>query len=143
MGLGPVEYIVIEFPGDKVSGDIVPSLKELVASGTVRIIDLMFIRKDADGHVKPLEVGQLDGADALRFEDLDAEIDDLVNAEDIQMAASGLAPDSFAALIVWEDVWATRFAEAVRAAHGRVVANERIPRAAVEAAVEATAPAGA
>ena len=78
MALGPVEYVMIEFPSTKAIGDIVPALQELVTSGTVRIIDLMFIRKDADGHTQPLEVNQLDGVDALRYESLDAEIDDLL-----------------------------------------------------------------
>ncbi len=143
MTLGPVEYIIIEFPGGKVSDDIVPSLKALVASGTIRIIDLMFIRKDASGRVVPLEVDQLSGADALRYEELDGEIDDLINAEDIQIAAAELPPDSIAGVFVWEDVWATRFAEAVRSMHGQIVANERIPRAVVEAALKATVGTGA
>jgi hypothetical protein len=121
-----------------VSDDIIPSLKELVASRTIRIIDLMFIRKDANGRVEPLEVDQLDGADALRYEDLDGEIDDLINTEDIQTAAAALPPNSFAGVFVWEDVWATRFAEAVRSMHGRIVANERVPNVVAEAALNAT-----
>jgi hypothetical protein len=138
MALGPVEYVMIEFPSTKAIGDIVPALQELVTSGTVRIIDLMFIRKDADGHIQPLEVNQLDGADALRYESLDAEIDDLVNARDIEIAASELSPDSIAAVLVWEDTWATRFAETMRAAGGRVVEDDRIPHEVVEAAMRAS-----
>ena len=138
MALGPVEYVMIEFPSTKAIGDIVPALQELVTSGTVRIIDLMFIRKDADGHTQPLEVNQLDGADALRYESLDAEIDDLVNARDIEIAASELSPNSIAAVLVWEDTWATRFAETMRAAGGRVVEDDRIPHEVVEAAMRAS-----
>ena len=138
MALGPVEYVMIEFPSTKAIGDIVPALQELVTSGTVRIIDLMFIRKDAAGHTQPLEVNQLDGADALRYESLDAEIDDLVNARDIEIAASELSPDSIAAVLVWEDTWATRFAETMRAAGGRVVEDDRIPHEVVEAALRAS-----
>ena len=138
MGLGPVEYVMIEFPSTTAIGDIEPALQELVSSGTVRIIDLMFIKKDAEGHIQALEVDQLDSVSAHRYEELDAEIDDLVNMEDIEIAAAELSPDSIAAVLVWEDAWAKRFAEAMRAAGGRVVENERIPSAVVEAAMQAS-----
>lgn len=138
MGLGPVEYVMIEFPSATSIGDIAPELQKLVSSGTVRILDLTFIRKNADGSVQPLEVNQLAGADALRYESLDAEIDDLINAEDIALSAAELAPDSIAVALVWEDTWATRFAEAVRAAGGRVVEDDRIPHEVVEAAMRAS-----
>ncbi|MGH2515195.1 MAG: DUF6325 family protein [Ktedonobacterales bacterium] len=137
MGIGPVEYIIIDFPGSKVNKDIVPALKELIASGTIRIIDMVFIRKGTNGQVEPLELSQLDLEDAMPFEELDGEIDDLINAEDIQSAAAELPPDSIAGVFVWEDVWATRFAEAVRSTNGRVIADARIPNAVVEAAFEA------
>jgi hypothetical protein len=138
MGLGPVEYVMIEFPSTTAIGDIEPALQELVTSGVVRIIDLMFIKKDAEGHVQALEVDQLDSVSAHRYEELDAEIDDLVNMEDIAIAAAELSPNSIAAVLVWEDAWAKRFAEAMRAAGGRVVENERIPSAVVEAAMQAS-----
>ena len=131
MRLGPVEYVMIEFPSTTAIGDIEPALQALVSSGTVRIIDLMFIKKDAEGHVQALEVDQLDSVSTHRYEELDAEIDDLV-------AAAELSPDSIAAVLVWEDAWAKRFAEAMRAAGGRVVENERIPSAVVEAAMRAS-----
>ncbi len=138
MELGPVEYVMIEFPSATAIGDIVPELQKLVASGTVRILDLMFIRKHADGHAEPLEVSQLAGADALRYESLDAEIDDLVNSEDIAIEAAKLSPDSIAAVLVWEDTWATRFGQAMRAAGGRVVDNDRIPHEVVATAMRAS-----
>ena len=138
MGLGPVEYVMIEFPSTTAIGDIEPALQELVSSGTVRIIDLMFIKKDAEGHTQALEVDQLDSVSAHRYEELDAEIDDLVNMEDIEIAATELSPDSIAAVLVWEDAWAKRFAEAMRAAGGRVVENERIPSVVVETAMQAS-----
>ena len=143
MGLGPVEYVIIDFPGGTMSGGIVPALKELIASGTIRIVDMTFIRKDANGHVEPLELSQLDLQDAVPYEELEGEIDDLINAEDIQQAAAKLPPNSIAGVFVWEDVWATRFADAVRSAHGQVMANERIPPAVVEAAVAAAGVSGA
>jgi uncharacterized membrane protein len=134
--MGPVEYIVIEFPGNQFRGEILPALKELVANGTVRIIDLVVIRKNADGSVQWLETTQLSGEEALVFGGFDFELGDLLNEEDIQLAAESLAPNSSAGLLVWEDTWATRFADAVRNAHGRVVANERIPRDVVQDALD-------
>src|SRR5260370_38212940 len=114
MGLGPVEYVIIDFPGGKMRGDIVPALKELIASGTIRIVDMTFVRKDANGQVEPLELSQLDLQDAMPYEELEGEIDDLINAEDIQTAAAELPPNSIAGVLVWEDVWATRFPDAGR-----------------------------
>jgi len=138
MGLGPVEYVMIEFPSTTAIGNIEPALQELVSSGIVRIIDLMFITKDAEGHTQALEVDQLDSVSAHRYEELDAEIDDLVNMEDIEIAAAELSSNSIAAVLVWEDAWAKRFAEAMRAAGGRVVENERIPSVVIEAAMQAS-----
>ncbi|HMQ32922.1 MAG TPA: DUF6325 family protein [Chloroflexaceae bacterium] len=136
MPIGPVEYILIAFPGNRFSGAIVPALRELVASGTIHIIDLVFIKKDAEGNILTLELADM-GEEAAAFEELDGEIDDLLSAEDLQLAAAELPPNSSAGLLVWENVWAARFAHAVRAADGVVLANERIPHALVEAAVAA------
>lgn len=122
------------------TGDLAPVLRQLIAAGTIRILDMMFIRKDANGHIEPLELNQLDAEAALPYEELDGEIDDLINLDDIQIAAADLPPDSIALVLVWEDVWATRFADAVRSAHGHVIANEPIPEPVMEAAMKATAP---
>ncbi len=137
MAIGPVEYIVIEFPGNQFRGDIMPALKELVAKRTIHVIDGIVIRKDARGNVQWFEIDQLGGDEAKPFDELEGEILDLVNAEDIVLAAQGLAPNSTAALLVWEDSWATQLANAVRNARGRVVAHERIPNQVVETAIEA------
>jgi hypothetical protein len=136
MPIGPVEYIIIEFPGNRFNGQIVPALKELVEKELIQIIDLVFIKKDANGVVTSIE---LTGADDeyASFEELDGEVGGLLNESDIHEAASGLALNSSAALLVWENVWATRFAEAVRGSGGRVLINERIPHSAVEAAFAA------
>ncbi len=136
MAIGPVEYIEIEFPGNRFRGEIMPALKELVAKDIVRIIDLVVIKKDADGGVQWLEANQLSGEEAVVFGGLKEEIEDLVNEEDIQLAAQSLAPNTSAGLLVWENTWATRFAEAVRNANGRVVAHERIPHDIVQYAID-------
>jgi hypothetical protein len=137
MPLGPVEYILIAFPGNKFNGQIVPALRELVDTGIIHIIDLLFIKKDADGNILVVELADADPEEGALFDELDGEVDDLLNMEDIELAAAELPPNSSAGLLVWENVWAARFAEAVRSANGQVIANERIPHALVEAALAA------
>lgn len=133
MGIGPVEYIVIAFPGNEFKGEIVPALADLIANDTVRIIDLVFIKKDADGTVTAFEYDELD--EAAAFVELDGEAGGLLGDEDTTIAAEMLEPNSSAALIVWEDRWAAPLATAVRNAGGIVVAGERIPHAIVEEAI--------
>jgi hypothetical protein len=131
--LGPVEYIILGFPGNQFTGEIVPALVKLMESGTVRVIDLVFIMKDADGNVITREYEDLDLMEPLSH--LQGEIGGLVNQEDIEYAAESLEPNSSAALLVWEDTWATEFAEAVRKANGEVLEGARIPAELIEAAM--------
>lgn len=135
MSIGPVEMIVIEFPDGKLDPQVVPALKEIVDNGTVRIIDLLFVRKDAAGRTSFVELD--DSGIAPAFADVDGAVLDLLNAADVESIAERLAANSAAAVIVWEDSWATKFATAVRASGGRVMINMRIPHAAVEAALQA------
>lgn len=138
MSVGPIEYLVVAFPGNKFKGEIVPALAELVESETIRILDLVFILKDEEGNVAALELSDLDeGDEAAGMADI-AEVDrGLLNEEDIHLAADALENNSSAGLLVFENVWATRFAEAVRNADGVLVANERIPYEIVQAAIAA------
>jgi Family of unknown function (DUF6325) len=131
----PVEYLIIRFPGNRFSGEIAPALAELVESEVIRIIDLVFVKKDADGQISVFEIDALDEAGDLGIDDLDGEAGGLLNDEDLELAAEALAPDSSAALIVWEQRWATRIADAIRGAGGEIVAGERIPPEVVEAAM--------
>jgi hypothetical protein len=135
--MGPVEYLVVAFPGNKFNGDIVPALAELTDKGIIHIIDLVFIRKDAEGNVAAAEIEDLPADVAAAFEGLDGEINDLVNAEDIAFAAEGLDPDSSAGLLVYENVWATRFRDAIVESGGQLVDRGHIPLDAIEAALEA------
>lgn len=135
MALGPIEYILIAFPGNRFNGRIVPALHELVAGGTIHIIDLLFIKKDAAGNVLVVELDSAPDDEAAPFSSLDGEYGGLLSPEDIALAAAELPPDSSAGLLVWENVWAARFAEAVRSVGGQVIANERIPHALLEAAL--------
>jgi hypothetical protein len=132
VSIGPVEYIILGFPGNQFKGEIAPALGRLIESNTIRVIDLVFIRKDADGSVTSFEFDQLD--ELAPFAALQGELDGLVSEEDIAYAADGLEPNSSAALIVWEDTWATEFAEAIRNADGVVLEGARIPYELVQAA---------
>ncbi len=133
MGIGPVEYIVIGFPGNKFSGEIVPALAELVDSGTVRILDLAFIQKDADGSVLAIEYDELE--DELGYEGLNGESGGLLSDEDLAEAAEGLEPETSALLILWEDLWAAPLAAALRNADAVLLAGGRIPYEIVDAAM--------
>lgn len=133
MPIGPVEYIIIAFPGNHFRGEIVPAMEKLIDDGTVRIIDLLFILKDEDGNVTSYEFDQLD--ELAPFATLQGEVSGLVNQEDIDYAAAALDPGSSAALIVWEDTWANELAMAVRGAGGVVLEGARVPANLIEAAL--------
>jgi translation initiation factor IF-2 len=136
MSVGPIEYLVVAFPGNKFKGEIIPALAELVENQTIRILDLVFIMKDEDGNVAALELSELDEDDeAAAMSDISDIDSGLLNEEDIALAAESLDNNSSAGLLVFENVWATRFAEAVRNADGQLVANERIPYDIVQAAL--------
>jgi uncharacterized membrane protein len=140
MSLGPVEYVVIGFADNQISADIVPPLAELVSSGTIRVIDLVFVAKDADGNVTSFEYDGLDGATGEAYAGLEGDADGLFNEEDVAFVGAVLEPGTAAALLLFEDLWATPFVQAIRAAGGRLIAGERIPPAVVEAAVAAMEP---
>lgn len=138
MEMGPVEYVIIDFPENRFTGEIVPALAELIASRTIRLIDAVFISKDRDGVVLYEEYDAAEAGDGFGFADLDGEVG-LFTEEDIAIAAGSLAANSSALLLVWEDLWALPFAGAVRRAGGEIVAGGRVPREAVLAAVSQTA----
>jgi len=125
MTIGPVEYIIVGFPGNNFTGQIAPELEALVESGTVRILDLIFIGKDTDGSVISFEIDELDAL--AGFTGLDADVGGIISPEDIEYAAAALEPNSSAALLIWEDLWATPFAEAVRRSDGVLLEGARMP----------------
>ena len=135
MDIGPVEYLILGFPGNMFTGQIVPELAKLIDSGLVRIIDLTFISKDAAGDVQVIEHDVVE--ELAAFAGLDGEVGGLLSDEDIMYAAQSLEPNSSAALLVWEDTWATPFAVAVRNANGVILEGARIPREIIEEAVDA------
>ena len=135
MDIGPVEYLILGFPGNMFTGQIVPELAKLIDSGLVRIIDLTFIMKDADGAVQVVEYDAVE--ELAAFAGLDAEVGGILTDEDVAYAAEALEPNTSAALLIWEDTWATPFAVAVRNANGVILEGARIPREIIEEAVGA------
>jgi hypothetical protein len=133
--VGPVDVAVIAFEGNDFNGDVAPALAELQASGTVNVIDLAFVRKDADGSTAIVEL--TDEAVADVFERITGTQFDLLSEADLSDLASALDPSSSAMIVVWENSWAARFASAVRESHGRVTMLERIPHENVERAISA------
>ena len=128
--------MVVAFPGNQFRGEIVPALNELVQNGTVRILDLAFVTKDTEGNVSALEVEDVGSDTGQAFKQLEALIGDLVNEDDLEAIGEALEPDSSAAVLVWEDVWAAKLATAMADAKGVILNLERIPRPVVEAALE-------
>ena len=137
MSLEPNSSAILGFPGNKFTGQIVPELAKLIDSGVVRIIDLTFISKDADGEVSVVEYDAVE--ELAAFAGLDAEMGGILTEEDIAYAALSLEPNSSAALLVWEDTWAAPFAAAVRNANGVILEGARIPREIIEEAMDALA----
>ena len=132
MSIGPVEYIAIAFPGNKFSGEIIPAIRELQDSGTIRVLDLVIISKDDEGNVASIELNEASPETQATFAALGIENRNLLGQEDFEDIGSALDPNSTAALMIWENVWAERFATSLRNADGIFVANGRIPAALVE-----------
>ena len=135
----PVEYLVIEFPGNQFNGDVAPAVAELIETGIVRLLDLLFVSKDAAGDVAWLSSpgGASTRPVAQAFDAPEGTVGGLVSEQDVAEVADSLPANCSAAILVWENVWAERFVEAVRASKGEVLAHERIPVAVVEAALAA------
>jgi len=132
MAIGPVEYILIGFPGNKFNGEIAPELAKLIDGGLIRILDLVFIMKDADGNVEALDFEDHD--DVALFRALDGEVGGMISEEDIEYAASALEPNSSAALLIWEDLWAKPFVDALRNSGAVLLEGARIPHDLIELA---------
>jgi Family of unknown function (DUF6325) len=124
--MGPIDYLLVEWPGRQPNGEAAPHLIDLVDRGLIRIIDLAFITKEEDGSVSGLELADLGGevAELAIFEGASS---GLLSDEDIGEAAGALEPGTSAALLVFENTWAAPFAAAVRRSGGQLVASGRIP----------------
>jgi Family of unknown function (DUF6325) len=134
MEIGPVDYMIVAFPGSKFRGEIAPALGKLVDAGTIRIIDLTFVSKSEDGDVVALELTELDPEVQAGLDKLGVEVGGLFNEEDLEAAGEELEPGSSAALLVWENVWARETAQAIRDAGGVLLDFDRLPHDVVQAA---------
>lgn len=121
--LGPVDYIVVEWAGREPTGEALPYLMDLIDRGIVRLIDIVFLTKGADGAVALVEIGEL----GVEFAIFDGAATSILDDTDIAEAATAIEPGSSAAVLVWENLWAAPFATALRNNGGRVVASGRIP----------------
>ena len=134
--LGPVDWIVVEFPGSTFNGKLAGILDDLVARGTIRVLDLVIIRKNADGAVDLAELDDLDDSEAGGLRGYETALAMLLSEADVTAAADAVEPGSTAALLVWENLWAAPFGAAVRHMGGQLVASGRIPIQALLAAIE-------
>jgi hypothetical protein len=134
--LGPVDFMVVAFPGNKFKGEIAPALARLVEAGTVRIIDVAFVAKGEDGDTAAFEILDLDPEVGEALEKIGVEVTGLFNEEDLELAAEALDPNSSALMLVWENLWAREVAQASRDAGGELIEFNRVPHEVVMAARE-------
>jgi hypothetical protein len=135
--LGPVDYIVVEFPGSKFNGEIAPALKDLVDRGIIRVLDIVILQKDDKGTLEVAELSDLDDTEVGSIRDYETELAMLLSEDDVLAVAEAIEPGTTAAVLVWENKWAVPFATAVRHSGGLLVASGRIPIQAIAAAIEA------
>ena len=135
--LGPVDYLVVEFPADRTNftGEMAAELAALIDNGTIRLLDLLVIHKDDDGALEGFEIDELEAVDDLRA--VEGEIAEILSAEDVANLAASMDNGSWAGAIVWENRWAAPFASAARRAGGQLIATGRIPIQAIIASLEA------
>jgi hypothetical protein len=136
-GLGPVDYVVVEFPpgSSNFTGEMAAELIALVDSGTIRLIDVLVLTKAEDGSVEAMELSDVGELGELRA--LEAELAELLAAEDVAHLAAAMDPGTTAGVLVWENVWAAPLASAVRRSGGQLIADGRIPIQAIIASIEA------
>jgi hypothetical protein len=135
--LGPVDYIVVEFPAgaSNFTGEMAKELLALVDSGTIRVIDVLILTKNEDGSVEAMELSDIEELGGLQA--VEAQLAELLAAEDVENLAAAMDPGSTAGVLIWENLWAAPFASAVRHSGGQLIANGRIPIQAIIASIEA------
>jgi Family of unknown function (DUF6325) len=138
--LGPVDYVVVEFPAGSstFTGEMASELRKLVEGGIIRIIDVLILTKEADGTVDAIELSDVDELGDLQ--QIEAELAELLAAEDVEHLAAAMEPGSTAGVLIWENLWAAPFASAARRSGGQLIADGRIPIQAILASIEADEP---
>ena len=135
---GPIDYLVVEFPGNRMTGEGLPLLVDLVEAGIIRILDLAFVTRELDGSVKALEISDFDGDGQLDLAVFEGASSGLLGPDDIDEATSVIEPGNSAGILVYENVWAAPFAAALRRGGAQLVASGRIPVQAILAALDAS-----
>ena len=135
--LGPVDYLVVEFPAgtSNFTGEMAKELLALVDSGTIRVIDVLILTKNEDGSVDAMELSDIEDLGPLQA--VEAELAELLAADDVEALAAAMEPGSTAGVLIWENLWAAPFASAARRSGGQLIANGRIPIQAIIASIEA------
>src|SRR4051795_5007126 len=135
--LGPVDYVVVEFPAgaSNFTGEMAKELLALVDAGTIRVIDVLILAKNEDGTVDAMELGDIEELGELQV--MEAQLAELLAEEDVVNLAASMDPGSTAGVLIFENLWATPFASAARRSGGRLIANGRIPIQAIIASIEA------
>ena len=135
--LGPVDYIVVEFPAgaSNFTGEMAEALLALVDSGTIRVIDILILTKNEDGTVDAKEFSDVEELGSLQA--IEGQLGELLAADDVVHLAAAMDPGSTAGVLIWENLWAAPFASAARRSGGQLIANGRIPIQAIIASIEA------
>jgi hypothetical protein len=134
--MGPVDYLVVAFPTDRMTGEAFPRLIELVDRGIIRILDLVFLRKGGDGTVTTLTQVDLERMQVIEAALFDGAASGLLGLDDVNDAATALEPGTAAAVLVYENIWAAPFATALRRSGGQLVATGHIPVQALASALD-------
>lgn len=135
--LGPVAYLVVEFPGNQMTGEAFPILVDLVDRGLIRILDLLFIRKDDMGSAVAVELSELDPDGGLNLSVFEGASSGLLDDDDVAEAAAVIEPNSSAGIIIYENRWAAPLVQALRRSRAELVASGYIPLDQVVAALDA------
>jgi hypothetical protein len=135
--LGPIDYVIVEFPAgaQHFTGEVVDEIVALVEAGTIRVVDMLILAKDADGTVEAMELSDIDELGPLVA--IEAELAELLAEEDVEHLAAAMEPGSVAGVLIWENLWAAPFGAAARRSGGQLIASGRIPIQAIIAALEA------
>jgi Family of unknown function (DUF6325) len=134
-GIGPIDYLVVEFPGSRLTGEGFPILVDLVERGIIRILDLVFVKKEMDGSVAGLAIADLDHDGQLDLAVFEGASSGLLGDDEIHEAGGALEPGSSAGILVYENTWAAPFAAAMRRSGAELVASGRLPAAEIVAAL--------
>jgi hypothetical protein len=135
--LSPVDYLVVEFPAgaSNFTGEMAEELVALIDSGTIRVIDILILTKNADGSVDAMELSDVANLGPLQA--IETELAELLAADDVENLAAAMEPDSTAGVLIWQNLWAAPFAPAARRSGGQLIANGRVPIQAIIASIEA------